>query len=364
MPSPESAIVNTRPVRYLVRVPNWIGDSVMAMPAVRRLREFAPFAHITIAGPAKLHDLWRHNAHANEAIPFSRHVAPDRLRSGQYDVAIIFPNSFRSAWECWRAGIPRRVGFAGYWRRALLTDVVPEPPGEKPVTKTVTVAGQTFSIKPHPVARHLTKRYLDLVGHLGASREPCPPHVFLAMEELPPLRKFLNDTGTPFIGLHAGAEYGPAKRWPAARFAEVAVCVSQQRNCRFLLFGGPDEVALAGEIEAALRAANPDPHFVVNVAGKTSLLELCQLIKFCRVLISNDTGPMHLACAVGTPVVAIFGSTSPELTSPTGPQDAVIHHPVECSPCFLRKCPIDFRCMTQITVAEVTAAVLSRLPAS
>jgi heptosyltransferase-2 len=330
----------------------------MAMPAVHRLRELEPESHIAILCPAKLRDLWQHNPHVNQVIPFDRPADVDRLRAGRYDVAVLFPNSFRAAWECWRAGIDQRVGFAGQWRRALLTDVVPEPAGEKPVTQALTVAGQTFKRKHYPVIRHLSQRYLDIVGHLGASREFIAPRLFLANEDLSPLRKFFHDTGEPFIGIHAGAEYGPAKRWPAERFAEVAQRVSQQIDCRFLVFGGPGEVDLANQIAAALRAADPDPNFVINVAGKTSLLELCGLIKFCRLLISNDTGPMHLAVALGTPVVAIFGSTSAPATRPTGPRDIVLHQPVECSPCFLRDCPIDFRCMNQITVESVTAAVL------
>lgn len=348
--------------RVLIRAPNWIGDTVMALPAVHRLRELAPEAHLAVLCPAKLHDLWRHNPHLNDVIPFPLHPDTDRLRAGHYDTAVIFPNSFRSAWECWHAGLERRVGFAGHWRRALLTDVVPEPAGERPVTQSITVAGQTFAVKHYPVTRHLSQRYLDLVGHLGARREFIPPRLLLAYEELPPLKKFLRDTGEPFIGIHAGAEYGPAKRWPADRFAEVAQRVSHDVNCRFLLFGGPGETEIAGRIAAAVRAANPGrADLVVNVAGQTSLMELCGLIKFCRLLLSNDTGPMHLAVAVGTPVVAIFGSTSPAMTAPTGPRDVVIHQPVECSPCFLRDCPIDFRCMNQITVEQVTAAVLERL---
>jgi heptosyltransferase-2 len=351
-PSAKSAIDRSPHARILVRATNWIGDTVMTMPAVQRLRELERDAHISLLCPAKLHDLWRHNPFLNEVI--------DELGDRRFDVAIIFPNSFRSAWECWRAGIPTRFGFAGHWRRRLLTHVVEETHSERAASKQLTVAGQTFTVKHFPVIRHQAHRYLDLISFLGGSRDLVQPRIWFAVEELSPLKKFVHDDGEPFIGINSGAEYGPAKRWPAERFAEVAKRVSEQLDCRWLLFGGPGDTAIAGQIEQALRGYNSDPDFVVNVAGKTSLLELCELIRFCRVLLTNDTGPMHLATAVGTPLVAIFGSTSPELTGPLGQHAMVINAEVECTPCFLRECPIDFRCMNSITVEQVTEAVLQQ----
>src|SRR5437867_5635855 len=154
-PSAKSAIDNIPRARILVRGTNWIGDAVMTMPAAHRLREFEPESHITLLCPAKLHDLWRHNPYINEVT--------DNL-SGQFDVAVIFPNSFRSAWECWRAGIPTRVGFAGHWRRMLLTHVVEEPRAEQPVYKDISIAGKTFKVKSFPTIRHQLHRYLDLVS--------------------------------------------------------------------------------------------------------------------------------------------------------------------------------------------------------
>jgi heptosyltransferase-2 len=134
--------------------------------------------------------------------------------------------------------------------------------------------------------------------------------------------------------------------------------VSGEIACRWLIFGGPGDTAIAGQIETGLRAALGDDRAVINVAGKTTLLELCQLLKFCRLLLTNDTGPMHLADALGTPLVAVFGSTSATLTGPTGKWSRVVNAPVECNPCFLRECPIDFRCMKSITTEMVTDAVL------
>jgi heptosyltransferase-2 len=236
----------------------------------------------------------------------------------------------------------------------LLTDIVEEAQNEQPVAKEVTVAGKTFTIKSYPTIRHQSRRYLDLISHLGGNRDFVPPKLWLAHGDMPALTKFIHEGTRPFFGINAGAEYGPAKRWPAERFAEVAKRISAEIPCRWLLLGGPGDVALAGQIEQALN----DPRAVVNVAGQTTLMELCQLLKFCRLLITNDTGPMHLADALGTPLVAIFGSTSAELTGPVGPRSRVVHEPVECTPCFLRDCPIDFRCMNRITVESVVKAVL------
>jgi heptosyltransferase II len=357
-PLPKSAIVRKPHARILVRATNWIGDTVMTTPAIQRLREHEPNAHISLLCHAKLRDLWRHNPHLNEVIPYDPEPLIPELRKAAFDVAIIFPNSFRSAWECWRAQIPCRIGFAGHMRRKLLTDVVVEAQSEQPVTKQVTVAGKTFTIKSYPTIRHQSRRYLDLISYLGGKCEFVPPKIWLAHGDMPALTKFLHEGTRPFFGLNAGAEYGPAKRWLPDRFVEVAKRVSAEIPCRWLLFGGPNDVATAREIETGLRAHFNDDRMVVNVAGQTTLLELCELIKFCRLFITNDTGPMHLADALGTPLVAIFGSTSAELTGPVGPRSRVVHEPVECSPCFLRECPIDFRCMQGITVESVVKAVL------
>jgi len=162
-----------------------------------------------------------------------------------------------------------------------------------------------------------------------------------------------------FLGLNPGAEYGPAKRWPAENFAVVAREVSRKiGNCVWLAFGGP------GDEEVCSRIARLAGSSVLNLAGKTSLRQLMALLKLCRVVLTNDTGPMHIAAAVGTAVVVPFGSTSPELTGPGLPGDTrhrLIQSAVPCSPCFRRVCPIDFRCMTGITPGRVAEAVLQAI---
>ena len=349
-PLPGSAIAKGR---ILIRATNWVGDSVMTMPAVQRLREWAPEAHIALQCPAKLADLWRYNPHLDEIL-----TGTADLRSGQFDLALIFPNSFRSAWECWRAGIPRRVGFAGHWRRALLTDVVAEPVNERPIYRAITVGGQTFKTKHFSVIRHQIHHYLDLVGDLGGNRALVLPRIWLAPDTPAPPAKFQLNPSTALIGIHGGAEFGPARCWLPDRFAEVAARVIEATGCQCLLFGGPGEVQAVAALEAILRHRLPESAQIINVAGQTTLLELCELIQSCRVLLTNDTGPMHLAGALGIPVVVTTGSTSAQQTGPLDSSSQVLNAGVECSPCFLRECPIDFRCMKRITVEQVTEAAL------
>jgi heptosyltransferase-2 len=242
-----------------------------------------------------------------------------------------------------------------------LTDVVAEMHAETPVYRTLEVAGTRFTRKEFPNTRHQVHRYLDLISYLGGNRDLVQPRIWVAPGEIPALTKFLREDSRPFCGINAGAEFGPAKRWLPERFAEAALRIGEEYPCRWLIFGSQADQPIAAAIEQRLRAALPGREEVVNVAGQTSLLELCELIKFCRLLLTNDTGPMHLAYALGTPLVAVFGSTSPELTGPIGPHNAIVRAHVECTPCFQRVCPIDFRCMSSITTDQVVSAALHLL---
>ena len=172
-------------------------------------------------------------------------------------------------------------------------------------------------------------------------------------------KKFgLEKIAGPIFGLNPGAEYGPAKRWPVEKFIAAAGEIQTRTNCTWLVFGTRADAAIAGRIESAIPRP---PSAIWNLAGKTSLRELMALLKICRVLLTNDSGPMHVAAALGTPVVVPFGSTSPELTGPGLPGDSrhrLLKSDVPCSPCFLRECPIDFRCLNGISTERVVAAVL------
>jgi heptosyltransferase-2 len=214
---------------------------------------------------------------------------------------------------------------------------------------------------------HQIHEYLHLAATLGANPEPLPPQLFVTPDEIDAAKKkfgldsekHTGGTPVPLFGLNPGAEYGPAKRWPAERFIAAAKEIQQRTNCVWLIFGGKNDTAVADKIQSAIGNRQS---VIPNLAGKTSLRELMSLLKLCRVLLTNDSGPMHVAAALGTPVVVPFGSTSPELTGPGLPGDSrhrLLKSDVPCSPCFLRECPIDFRCLNGIHVERVVEAVLS-----
>jgi heptosyltransferase-2 len=376
---PPSSSFNPR--RILVRGTNWLGDAVMTTPALLRLREKFPDAHIALLAPEKLRDLWLHHPAVNETITFSAgenvFAVAGKLRAGKFDLALVLPNSPRSALEVFLAGIPKRVGYARPWRNLFLTQAVApradavkmRKRSESEIRQLVAADG---SQRPNSNSRvlpnaatnaHQIHEYLHLAAALSANPEPLAPQLSVAPDEIEATReKFgLENIDRPIIGLNPGAEYGPAKRWPVKRFIAAANEIQQRTNCAWLLFGGKGDVEIANQIATQLPSANSH---LLNLAGKTSLRELMSLLKICRVLLTNDTGPMHVAAALGTPVVVPFGSTSPELTGPGLPGDAQNHllkSDAPCSPCFLRECPIDFRCMNGIGVDQVVKAVVESI---
>ena len=363
-----------QPRRILVRGTNWLGDAVMTTPALLRLREKFPQAHITLACPEKLSDLWLNHPAIDQIIPFSTSqglfAVSKKMGAGRFDTALVFPNSPRSALEVFLARIPRRIGYARPWRNFLLNHALaPRPEAVKMRKHSVAeikrlVAGATggtgLAGAAPTRAAHQMHEYLHLVAALGANPEPLPPLLFVTPQEIESARKKfgLENVTDPILGLNPGAEYGPAKRWPADRFIAAAEGIQKRTNCVWLLFGGKNDNGITGQIAAALSSSRVANH---NLSGQTTLRELMALLKLCRVLLTNDTGPMHLAAALGTPIVAPFGSTSPELTGPGLPGDPRHHllkSNVPCSPCFLRECPIDFRCMKGIGTEAVVAAVV------
>lgn len=361
-----------------MRSVNWLGDAVMTTPALLRLRERFPRARVTLLTAAKLADLWLHHPAVDAVMTLTPGEPPwrvgRRLRAENFDLGLVFPASSRSAWEVWFGRVPRRVGFAGQWRRWLLSEAVAPPPvwirmrKRRPAEIRRLISGRDPAGGPMPGLpreAHQIFHYLHLVAHLGARPEPLAPRLHLSAAELTAARSRVQTLvgdlhlpgDKPWLGLNAGAEYGPAKRWPAANFVAVAREVSRQTGAVWLILGGPNDRPLGAEIQSSLPGA-------VLLAGRTRLRELMLALTACDLLLTNDTGPMHLAAALGAPVVAVFGSTSPELTGPGLPGDPrhqILRSGVPCSPCFLRVCPIDFRCMNGVSVSQVTAAVLSRL---
>jgi heptosyltransferase-2 len=227
--------------------------------------------------------------------------------------------------------------------------------------------GATAANATLPATAHHIYQYLHLVAALGAKAEPLPPRLTVSDEAVAQFVARFELVGGAFespvwLGLNAGAEYGPAKRWPEERFIEAAIQIQRRIKCRWLIFGLKSELDATTRIAGAISGpASGEKSAAINLAGRTSLGELAAGLKSCRALLTNDSGPMHVAVALGTPVVALFGSTSPELTGPGLPGDArhqLLRANAPCSPCYLRECPIDFRCMTGIGVERVVEAVL------
>jgi len=367
----------------LIRGVNWLGDAVMSTPALLRLRAARPDARIMLLTADKLRDLWIDHPAVNDVITFGEGESVfnvgRRLRAMNIETALILPNSPRSALECWLAKIPRRIGYARPWRTWMLTDKILPRAAEAAMTKRsayearlLIETGIDITRPPLPAEAHHLFQYLELAGALGASKEPCAPLIVVGDDALTAVcGKFAarpkGNRARPLIGLNAGAEYGPAKRWPQERFVEAAVAFQQQRACDWWIFGGPSESAFAQGIATTLRERLGSTVQVECLAGRTSLGELCAALKAVDVLLTNDTGPMHVAAAVGTPVVALFGSTSPELTGPGLPGDPrhqLVREAPACAPCFQRECPLDFRCMTGISVQRVVQALAKAVEGS
>jgi heptosyltransferase-2 len=341
-----------KPFRILVRTSNWLGDAVMSAPALRAIKRGRPDAHLTVFTPASLAPLWKLIDEVDEIIPMNGKslfsTARSLRRHGRFDAAVLFPNSLRSALEVWLGGIPRRIGYRGHFRAWLLNQIVRER--GKP--------------KPPP---HQSIRYLQIARELGAdvddesvgeAGDASSARIFHRDASSVPYRSPNPAPVNPAkqrLGLCPGAEYGPAKRWLPERFAEVAKSIAEQYKAEWVLLGTAKDKETGDQIAAALG------NQCVNRVGQTTIDQLIEELATCRLLLTNDTGTMHLAALLGLPTIAIFGSTEPGLTGPLGNRNVILRHHVECSPCFLRECPIDFRCMKAVTVDEVIGAVSSLL---
>jgi len=337
---PEEAEANLQRFRVMVRSPNWLGDAVMAMPAVEAIAKGRPDLELTVVTPSNLAPLWRRMPGVDRVIPLPARrklfsSARTIREAGPFDTAILFPNSLRSALEARLAG----VGYcAGYGNSSSLWLLKTSPPPLPPM---------------HPPEHH-GRRYLRLARWLGAEITEHGPLIAPRIAAKPETQR-RDFEGAVTLACCPGAEFGPAKRWPAERFAEVAAKVAQRRHCHWLLLGVAKDQPITEEIADALGNSATD------LAGKTTLDELIGTLAGCRLLLTNDTGTMHLAAALGVPLVAIFGSTEPILTGPLSDRAILLRHHVECSPCFQRECPIDFRCMEGVTVDSAVEAVLRLL---
>ena len=332
------SIDQVTPHYFLIRSPNPLGDACMSIPAVRAIKRGRADAHVTILCRSNLAPLWSQQPEVDDIISIQGKRSPSQvgklIRSQRpyYDTAILFPNSTRSALEAKKGGVPMRYGYMGHHRKQLLRWIIPEPPTEPPT--------------------HHLERYLHIVQQMGADVSNREELLRLPLAPSP-IREEQKEWR---ICLCPGAEFGEAKRWPLDRYADAVArlrLLNQDCQIHISIIGSPAEGTLGEELAEAIAIPKE------NLTGKTSIGELIDHLKTCHIVVSNDTGTMHLAAALGIPTVAIFGSTEPELTSPIGNIHRVIREKVDCSPCFKRTCPIDFRCMTRITVDQVVGEIMN-----
>jgi heptosyltransferase-2 len=324
--------------RVLVLSPNWLGDAVMALPALADVRRRFTSARLVVAARKSVADLFRLTPLVNEVVVLERPEVP-ALSAQQADIAILLPNSFKSAWLVRRAGIAERWGYAADFRGPILTRAVARP------KRSV----------------HQGEYYQHLVRELGIETGPLEPSLTVPDEAIAAARTLLTTSGwdhsRPLVAVAPGAAYGTAKRWLPGHFAAlVTMLVKSGAQCALLGSAGDREttawiLGLVGETERAQ---------VIDLCGATTLSSLAGVIALAKAFVSNDSGAMHVASAVGVPVAAIFGPTREHETRPLprgGGRVEVLMHPVWCRPCMLRECPIDHRCMKGLSPERVFATV-------
>ena len=341
--------------RILIRATNWVGDAVMCLPALAAIRSRFPKAHISILARPWVADLYERGPFADEVLLLNAGIwkTARRMRALHFDCAILLQNAFAAALIAWLAGIPRRIGYNRDGRGFLLTDAIAVPrDGETP--------------------RHERFYYLELLRRAGII-EGVPSSGAI---ELPGAvvrenaarenaarengaRKFA-ELGLPqrVVGVSPGAAFGGAKRWLPDRFSESAARIASELGAGVAVFGSESERRLGESVADAVRRRDIPVH---NFAGATTLREFIQLAAACEIYLTNDSGAMHISSALGVPTVAVFGATDYAATGPTGAHSRIVREPVECSPCLLRECPIDHRCMTRVTADRVVDAALALL---
>ena len=320
----------------------------MALPALGAVRQAFPDSALTLAGLASVLPVFQEDtAVAPQAlVTLAAETQAAALGAGGFDAVLLLTNSFGSAWAARRSGIRQRWGYAAGVRGPLLTKAIPRP-------------GEDL---------HQSDYYLRLVRALAAHRPEELPAAdpgqvpFVRLTEVTRLRaeRFLEQlgapAGTPLVGFAPGAAYGHAKRWPPERVANVITRLARERGIRSVLVGAGGDRDAGRAIESTL----PADVSVLNVIGRTDLRLLMGVLRACRAFVSNDSGAMHLAAALGVPVAAIFGPTNEKATAPLGDHDVILHQ-VFCRPCMLRECPIDHRCMKRISEDEVYGRLVRRM---
>jgi heptosyltransferase-2 len=333
--------------RILIRGTNWIGDSVIAIPALREIRKLFPQAHITLMVRPWVSDIFQSAEYIDDLLIYDKSGSHKglrgffnlvrELRRREFDVAILLQNAIEAALMAALAGIPNRIGYPTDGRGLLLTHQAKRVDGTR---------------RDHQVFYYL--RILSACAAPAYAPDPAfRPDITipLRLEELAWARAILEShriaADRHLVGLNPGAYYGSAKRWFTERYASLADRLIERDDAEVLIFGSAGERRIMEEIVSLMK-------FKPKVlTGKTTLRELMALIKLCDLFITNDSGPMHLAAALDVPQIAIFGSTDEHATGPLSEKATVIKHPVPCSPCLLRECPIDLRCFAGVSVDQV-----------
>jgi heptosyltransferase II len=305
----------------------------MSLPALRAIHGRFPKARIAILAKTSVADLYTRESFVDDIIVYNLQSSwrmGRELRGRQFDCAILLQNAFEAALIAWLAKIPTRIGYKRDGRQLLLTRAVDVP-------------------KPGEIPRHERFYYLELLRRAGLI-DALPPSdsITLGSRTAP--------SGKSVIGVSPGAAYGGAKRWLPERFAEAAGALAEARGASIALFGTKSERALCDQVARLLNGRR-----VTNYAGETTLAQFIDLAAGCELFLTNDSGSMHIASALGVPTVAIFGATDDTTTGPTGLNSRVVRHPVDCSPCLLRECPIDHRCMTGVSAERVVKEALQLL---
>jgi heptosyltransferase-2 len=330
------------PHKILIRGPNWVGDAVLAIPAMKAVREHFDKSRITLlvrpwvaglfAAAPFIDEVWS-EARPSGVGDWTR-ITRD-IRNRAFDLSLLLPNSFESALMMYLGGVRERIGYATDGRRFMLTNAI--TPGDE--------------------AKHQVEYYLDLVKTLSQTAvidRRYSIEIQATDAERARARKLLGAGGIPesssFLVLNPGAAYGSAKRWYEDRFATAADILAQESGLHVAIVGSLGERPIAEQIRLHMKSRT------AVLSGTTSLETLIGVLAESSLMITNDSGPMHIAAALGVPTVAIFGSTDERVTSPCGPRTRIVKHAVECSPCLLRDCPIDHRCMKGVTVETVCRA--------
>jgi heptosyltransferase-2 len=327
--------------RLVILSPNWLGDAVMALPAIADVRRAAPDASITMAARAAIASLFQLVPEVDGTIVLSKPAAlhdvarwrslGTELSEGRFDTALLLPNSMHAALLVSRAGIPERWGYATAWRGPLLTRAIPRSSG-----------------------LHQVESYQQLVRALGFASGPVEPRVRVPQEARGAASRLLTEAGwdgrAPLVALAPGAAYGGAKRWPPQYFGELSSALAADAVSSVMV-GSAADAATAADVARAGPGGR-----LHNLVGRTTLSDLAGVLTLCRTLVTNDSGAMHLAAAAGVSVTAMFGPTDDTATRPLGEAHTILTHPVWCRPCMLRECPLDHRCMRGIDVAAVLAS--------